>query len=176
VALGQWIDEGAPACSGEDGPTVIPGGPIHFGGPPARFDSRASIECAYEQIATGGNAESPLVQPGFDSIGCHTREGEGPRFTYAGAIHASLTDMDGCRGVPGVSVELIDPAGATFARTTTNAGGNFSFRDASREEYRVRLAYQVRLREMQTPASDGACASCHAAAPRDGAPGRIVVP
>lgn len=174
--LGQWIDAGAPACDGGDVPSVVPGGPIVFGGPPSRFAARDSTVCAPQQFWTGGDSESASMHPGLDCIGCHNREGEGPRFSYAGTVHASLTDVDDCRGVPGVKVELLDQAGETFASTTTNQAGNFSFRTGFRDEYRVRLSYEGRTREMQTPQSDGACATCHMADPIDGSPGRIVVP
>jgi hypothetical protein len=179
-ALGAWIDAGAPACEGSEVPLVNPGGPLYFGGPPSHFTSEKpasapSGECSSAHWWAGGNTETPHMRPGWDCIDCHARE-DGPDFDFAGTVHASLTDPDDCRGVPGVTVELLDLNDQVFAKTTTNLAGNFFFEEVGGREFRARLTYQGRTREMATHQGYGGCNSCHSPSGDGGAPGRIVAP
>jgi hypothetical protein len=180
AALGAWIDDGAPPCGGGDVPLISPQGPIDFGGPPGHYTSERPSsapegECSSQHWWTGDNSGNPHMRPGWDCIDCHRQEG--PDFAYAGTVHASLTDPDDCRGVPGVKVELLDGNDQVFATTTTNLAGNFFFdEDVSFREFRARLTYQGRTREMGSLQGYGGCNSCHSPSGDGGAPGRIVAP
>ena len=182
AALKAWIDAGAPACEGEPVPLVFPGGPIAFGGPPAEFTAKrptwaGSAECAPEQWWNLGDEGTSLMHPGHDCIDCHAREGDAPKFTFAGTIHGALTDMDDCRGAPGVKVEIFDTNGGLVTSATTNRAGNFMSKVAvPADGYTVRLSYGGRTREMRTVQTDGACNSCHGPVGTNDAPGRVVVP
>jgi len=191
-AVAAWITSGAPACGGvepidpvDPGPPV-PGDTITFGGPPSGFQSTrptwadAGTCTAQQWWKYAGDTESASMHPGRACIDCHTREGEGPRFSYAGTVYPSVVDSDDCRGVQGVEVEILDDGDQVLGRTTTNAAGNFAWRKtalAFHAGYRARLTYQGRSREMTLPqATSGDCNTCHGASGTDGAPGRMVAP
>ena len=119
------------------------------------------------------------MYPGGACIQCHTQSGDGPIFTYAGTVQASLHDEDTCRGVGDVLVEILDDAsGSTVASQTTDSqSGNFGLAIANPpSKYRVRLTLDGRTREMVTAQTVGDCESCHTVAGDQSAPGRIVAP
>lgn len=134
----------------------------------------ASDLCASGLRWAGGNAESPQMHPGLDCIGCHTSGREGPRFSIAGTVHATLDEPDDCLGVPGVVVTITDAADQTVTLTTNHAG-NFYTSQALTLPIRAHLAFDGREATMQASQSTGACASCHAPG-SPSAPGRIVAP
>ena len=84
-----------------------------------------------------------------------------------------------CRGVPGVTVELLDADDVVFAAEVTNAAGNFFVRaepGSSFQTFRVRLHWEGRTREMLGHVGSGDCNSCHTPTGANDAPGRIVAP
>lgn len=190
--VAAWITDGAPACAGvvDPGPVEpvipVPGGTITFGNAPTGYQTSQPAwaeqgTCTPQQWwKYQGDTESANMHPGVACIDCHTRTGEGPVFSYAGTIFANVADTDDCRGVTGVAVEILDAAGSVLGRTTTNAAGNFSWRAeflSFRADYRARLTFQGRTREMKLPqASNGDCNTCHDSKGTEGAPGRMVAP
>jgi hypothetical protein len=192
ATVAGWITDGAPACAGivDPGPAApaipIPGGTIAFGAPPSGFQTTHPTwaehgTCTPEQWwKYAGDSESANMHPGVACIECHTRSDEGPTFSYAGTVFANVADTDDCRGVTGVAVEILDAAGQVLGKTTTNAAGNFAWRASHlvfRGDYRARLTYEGRTREMMLPAgSSGDCNTCHDSQGREGAPGRMVAP
>jgi hypothetical protein len=120
--------------------------------------------------------EGPLMEPGGDCIGCHSKSDEGPAYSLAGTVMAATDDDDRCVGVGGLTVEITDANGAVL-ELTTNAVGNFFWSEP------VAMPYEARVvgpngssRAMATPQSSGACGSCHTASGDKGAPGRILPP
>lgn len=135
----------------------------------------ASDLCASGTRWAGGNEESPQMHPGYDCIGCHTAEREGPRFSIAGTVHATLDEPDDCFGVPGVAVTIIG-ADDQSIELVTNSAGNFYASATMTLPIRVRLAFDGREAVMQAPQTTGACATCHTSTGTNLAPGRIVAP
>jgi len=180
AALRDWIAEGAPACEA-GGDDIIVGGPVDFGGPPSGFvASRPSWAgagaCASAQWwSHSGMYASGDMHPGHDCLGCHAQAG-GPGFTFAGTVYPTLRDPDDCRGVPGVTVEILDHDGVAIDRTVSNEAGNFVLRQGGVGPFRARLSYQGRTREMSTGIPYGGCNACHGPAGDEGAPGRVVAP
>lgn len=168
---GATVDGGAPGL-----PDLGPPPLGYSDTPPA---SAAGERCSTEQWWRFGDAESERMHPGGNCIECHTSRGEGPRFTFAGTVMGGLDDETDCRGVPGVTVEIIDANEAVAVTMTTNVAGNFYSEVPLASvalPYTVRLEYEGRERFMGTPQSDGNCMTCHSAAGTGGAPGRILLP
>jgi hypothetical protein len=191
TALESWILAGAPACEGweDPGPMAVeapaPGGEIVFSAAPFGFQTTQpgwseDGPCSASQWwMFSGDTESPNMHPGQDCIGCHTREREGPAYSFAGTVYPSLDEASDCRGVSGVTVEILDAADQVIAMTTSNSSGNFFIRKSSVafRPFRARLTYEGREREMQLIQSEsGDCNTCHDSAGRSGSLGRIVAP
>jgi len=179
--LRAWISAGAPPCESAGGDIIV-GGPVDFGGPPSGFVAVKPSWAAAGACSAGqwwshpGTSESSSMHPGHDCIGCHQQTG-GPGFTYAGTVYPTLYDPDDCRGVPGVTVEILDADGATVGRAVTNDAGSFAVRGRFVQAYRARLSYEGRTREMLTPVGDnGSCNTCHGPSGIEDAPGRVVAP
>ncbi|MDP2315350.1 MAG: carboxypeptidase-like regulatory domain-containing protein [Pseudomonadota bacterium] len=130
--------------------------------------------CSSGSYWTGGDEESPLMNPGQSCIACHDR-GEGPTFTVAGTVMGDYGDVDDCDGVEGVTVRLTDADGAVH-EATSNAAGNFYLNDAIAMPYTVELESDAGVSTMSTAPTTGDCASCHTADGAEGAPGRVVAP
>jgi mono/diheme cytochrome c family protein len=200
-ALAAWIDGGAEtSCTPiiVDPPVGIePGGPINVGAPPSGFASSPPAFAAGENCSTGqwwqsagDENESFSMHPGRACISCHTDNGDpdAPSFSYAGTVMGDLRDEDDCRGVPGVTVAILDGSDRVIGTAVTNAAGNFGLCSEQPEDvscqllqqassWRIRLSYDGRTRDMAGHQSTiGDCASCHTAAGRNGAPGRVVAP
>jgi mono/diheme cytochrome c family protein len=141
--------------------------------------STAPTVCSSDSAWSGGNEESPLMNPGQDCIECHTREGEGPKFQIAGTVMGATNDDDNCNGLSGVTVELTGSDGQVHT-FKTNAAGNF-FSDEKGAAV-VAMPYTARVisasgavATMGAAQSSGSCNSCHTATGANGAPGRITV-
>jgi hypothetical protein len=206
-AVRRWIDDGAVTdCEpvegggGGGGGGIAPGGPIDVGAPPRDFATEppsfaAGTSCSTNQWwqHAGDEEESFSMHPGRACIDCHTNSGDSdaPRFAFAGTVMGDLRDEDDCRGVPGVTVDLLDASDRVVGSALTNAAGNFGLCGPDgpgdnaiacasvplTSPWRVRLSYEGRTREMlghQDAVGD--CMGCHTAAGRNGAPGRVVAP
>ncbi len=125
----------------------------------------------------GGDEESPLMHPGGDCIGCHTSEGEGPSYVFAGTVFKSLTEGNDCYGVDGVQVVITDSLRHTFT-LETNGAGNFFLEDDASVSFPItaKVTSSAGSMEMVTAQPSGACATCHTETGANGAPGRIIVP
>ncbi|MBZ4418473.1 hypothetical protein [Myxococcus sp. RHSTA-1-4] len=134
-------------------------------------------QCASGKKWTGGDSESALMHPGGDCIDCHSRK-DGPRFVVAGTVAASRRDADDCAGVEGADVIITDANQKTYT-LKTNEAGNFFLHAGDAQGFALpftaRVSYQGTVRDMVTPQSSGACASCHTVAGTGGAPGRVNV-
>lgn len=204
-AVARWIAGGAVTdCEpGEPGepidPGIEPGGPVVVGAAPVGFADSAPSFAAGASCSTGqwwqhaGDEEqSFLMHPGRACIDCHAADGDpdAPRFLFAGTVMGDLRDEDDCRGVPGVTVEILDQDDVVTASATTNAAGNFGLCGAGggtedftcalappTSPFRVRLSWEGRTREMLTHQDAvGDCMACHTAQGDNGAPGRVVAP
>jgi hypothetical protein len=136
--------------------------------------TQSSDKCASGTLWVGGNAESSLMHPGRDCIGCHG-SGEGPQFTIAGTVHATLTEPDDCFGVPGVTVTVHDANGQSI-QMVTNEAGNFFSRAAVAMPITATLELAGHTNAMTFMPGTAACATCHSTTGANGAPGRIVAP
>ena len=132
-------------------------------------------ECSSGKKWVGGDHESELMHPGGDCIGCHTDNGEGPKFTVAGTVYASAHEADDCFGVAGAQVEITDNNG-TVTTLTTNEAGNFHTDVAMTFPYKVRVLANGGENRMSASQNTGRCASCHTAEGTGGAPGRVQIP
>lgn len=134
----------------------------------------ASSTCASGLVWTGGNAESPLMNPGHACIACHTAERKGPTFAVAGTVYAALDQANGCAGsaATGTKIELTD-ANGRVTTLTPNEAGNFSLQGTLAKPYRAKLITAAGERAMAAPQTNGDCNACHTAAGLEGAPGRI---
>lgn len=141
---------------------------------------------------TGGNRESPFMNPGQACQACHVRSRGAPQLTAGGTVYYLDHETNNCNGysgtVPGgmggtAYVELVDANNRTV-RLRVNAAGNFYTQTA--------LAFPLMtarvigptglINEMSSPVPHGDCNGCHSqmgtstVAGADPAPGRVVVP
>ena len=116
------------------------------------------------------------MHPGMDCIGCHQEIGEAEEYTLGGTVYETLTEPDDCFGAAEVIVELTGADGEVL-RMTTNDAGNFTRERASIAlPYTAKLIADGRERNMVTPQTILSCNLCHAEAPINNAPGRILAP
>lgn len=188
-AVAQYITDGALVCEG-DLPiaTLEPGAPIEVGAMPEGFGtavpSWAETEVCYTEQwwqHSGDEEEGVWMHPGQACIDCHKKSGEedAPTYSFAGTIMGGVDDETDCRGIPGVTVELLNIDDEVFITKKTNAAGNFFVKpsEAPFQEFRVRLTYDGRNREMLNHTDlSGDCNGCHTPVGEEGAPGRIVAP
>jgi len=168
-AFAAWVNAGAPqgSCSGDLPPP-----------PPDPYDT--PVVCTSGSHWTGGNEESPNMNPGEACISCHTKEREGPHLTIAGTLYPTAHEPGDCNGVPGSSaiyVEITDAAGRVF-ELSPRSSGNFMLEDPDSftMPYTAKVVAPDGERVMVGEQDDGDCNSCHTEAGTDGAPGRIMLP
>ncbi len=130
--------------------------------------------CSTDSYWTGGNEESPNMNPGQDCIACHN-SGEGPNFTLAGTVMGAYDDPDDCNGIEDVRVRVTDADGVETV-LTSNGAGNFYTDEDIAMPYTIVLERDGETLEMNGAQSDGACGSCHTAEGASSAPGRVVAP
>lgn len=154
------------------------GEPDDDGGEGGRVAEVSVDECASGRKWVGGNEESSLMRPGGDCIGCHTREGEGPRFLVAGTVYETMDAANDCFGVADATVEVTDADGEVWS-LSTNEAGNFWIGQSDGPlamPYTAKVVLDGMELAMVTPQSEGSCASCHTDTGLNGAAGRIFTP
>ncbi len=168
AAFEAWVNAGLPKGSC----TVATGG-----------DGRAvALTCASGAKWTGGNRESPLMNPGLACRACHLTEEPAKAYAFMGTVFPGLHEQDLCNAtaLPGDTVvEILDSTGALKLSMKPNAVGNFYVEQLSAGftlPYRARVRANGKTSEMMAAQSDGDCNGCHTAVGANGAPGRIVAP
>ncbi len=131
--------------------------------------------CSTGSAWEGGDEESPLMHPGGDCIGCHSSQGEGPKYVIAGTVMGALDDDTDCNGAEAVTVEITGADG-TVLELTTNAAGNFFSSKSVATPFTAKVKKGSAVRAMSAAQSDGNCATCHTAEGTNNAPGRIQAP
>lgn len=134
--------------------------------------------CTSNTTWTGGNRESPLMNPGAACIACHASGGDGPQFSIAGTLYPTVHEPDLCNGADGANGATVVITGADGRRLTLtpNAAGNFYAQTAVALPYQAKVIYMGRERAMTDAQTSGDCNACHTQAGTNNAPGRIVLP
>ncbi len=152
------------------------------GAPPGGYSATVPASghadaCSTGQWWTLGDRESEVMHPGNNCIQCHAQE-HGPDLVVAGTVMGRFHDEEDCRGIPGVTIDIIGNDGSVAGSSDTNEAGNFFFSGdlTAIAPYTVRLTFEGRTREMTTGQTDGNCMSCHTQTGANGAPGRILLP
>ena len=174
------VADTTPADTGTDpdAPGPLPG---DMGLPPLGFLPLAPIGASSTTCSTGsywwgGDIGSDSMRPGGMCIDCHSGNG-GPDYTFAGTVMGGYNDANECRGVPSVTIEILDASGNVALTMETNGAGNFSTENRGVEmPYSARVRYDGRVREMLTQTYNGDCDDCHSETGSEDAPGRIVLP
>lgn len=121
----------------------------------------------------GGDRRSAEMHPGSDCVGCHREAGARP-LLLGGTVYPTggpgwEPPLDGCFGLEGVEVIVVDAEGRERS-TVTNRAGNFYFEGRESElamPYSVSMPWTLDGREvvsqMFTQPSYGGCARCHSA-------------
>jgi len=166
-AFEAWVRAGTPvgSCSDEFPPPVDP------------YDT--PVVCTSGSYWTGGDRESPDMNPGQACISCHTNEGEGPELTIAGTLYPTAHEPSDCNG-SGASdayVEITDASGRIF-QLELESSGNFMLEDpdAFTMPYTAKVVSAAGERVMVSEQDDGDCNSCHTEGGAEAAPGRIMLP
>lgn len=133
--------------------------------------------CTSKITWTGGNRESPEMNPGMACIQCHTSD-EGPRFSIAGTLYPTAHEPDLCNGVNGSNGARVVITGADGLELTLepNLAGNFFAEQQVVLPYRAKVTYMGREQVMTDAQTSGDCNSCHTQAGANNAPGRILLP
>ena len=120
-------------------------------------------------------AASPVMEPGNDCLACHAEGQSKLPWTLSGTIYAA-PDARAEQGIAGVEVQATGSDGKVLT-LESNSAGNFYTRETVAFPVQLRLRRGDQVKEM-TRTLDGVtgCASCHAATPVEGAPGRLYLP
>lgn len=164
--LQKWIDDKTPI--GHCGETADGG--AGDGGP--------AVCATGKVVSPTSSRQSALTNPGAACMGCHASNASA--FSVAGTVFTTQNEPDNCVGVEGAHVVIIDATGQAHS-LATNAVGNFAALDSEYIPfpYRAMVVRGSKIREMQTPQSNGDCNSCHASPGQStgpDAPGRIMAP
>ena len=177
------VEPGTPGAGGAT-PTPPDGGGSAIPDPLA-----LAPRCSSGTQWTGGNRESPLMQPGEACASCHTMMGEGPKLAIAGTVYPTGHEPSQCYGADGTraamraQVVVTDVSGRTVT-ANVNAAGNFFLesRTALTPPLKAKVVLDGRERSMVTATPSGDCNTCHTQtgtttiAGGTPAPGRIVLP
>jgi hypothetical protein len=131
-------------------------------------------------IWTGGNMASEQMNPGEACMACHQVLG-GPNLSFGGTVYKIAHEPDLCYGAappPTITVTVTDKMGKT-ASATVNASGNFQIAKQTpplKAPFSAQLSDGTNTRKMMGTVTSGDCNSCHTAAGKNGAPGRILAP
>jgi hypothetical protein len=136
---------------------------------PARFLAAAAVLLG---LAACVPEASPLMRPGQDCLSCHT--GDRKPWTIAGTLYDSYT-ADENAGLEGGEV-LVKDANGRELTMRTNPAGNFFTAEKLAFPVQVQVQHNGLRMAMGRPIETGACNSCHAGVPLNGAPGRLAVP
>lgn len=140
--------------------------------------------CLSGKLWTGGESGDEHMNPGLPCIDCHTREGEGPKFTIAGTVFDSSDEKDKCGGSNQAFVYVKGADGKT-QKLVPNDMGNFYSKLPVAKPFNVWLEWPaptaadplaVRKRVMSASPTTGDCNTCHTQHGENSAPGRIVTP
>jgi mono/diheme cytochrome c family protein len=169
AAFDGWLTAGMP---------VGTCGAIDAGVPDA---GPAPTTCTSNSYWTGGNSESPNMNPGVACLTCHRTQAPSKAYPYSGTVFPSLHEKDRCnsRAPSGVKVEILNANGTvaiTMYASTTSGNFNSSRYPTVTLPYTARVTYGGRTATMTTPQTNGDCNSCHTEQGNSGASGRIVWP
>jgi hypothetical protein len=134
------------------------------------------ILAALAASACGEGERGATMSPGQDCLSCHSLGGSAQEETFsAGGTVYGAPDAAETAGVEGATVTITDAHGTPhFFRT--NATGNFYAKVfLAAPLQKVAIDFDGKHAEMASPPPSGACNSCHAQPPQNGAPGRIFV-
>lgn len=161
-----WIGDGMPqgTCAGTDP------------------DQPAPTVCTSGSKWTGGNEESPDMNPGLACRSCHLRDEPEKAYFFMGTAYPTLHEQDRCfSSAPlGTRVEILDAAGAVRVTMQVRSLGNFYSRSTSAGfpmPYTARIVSPAgSTLAMTTPQTNGDCNSCHTEQGAGDAVGRILIP
>ncbi len=166
-AVQSWVNAGTPAgsCGNLDGGT---GGPY-------------PTTCASGSYWTGGDSESPRMNPGLACVACHQMREPGKAWYFMGTVYPAFHEKDLCNAAPpgGGVVEIYDANGNLALTLTPNSAGNFYSSSLSANlalPYTARVVANGMVRAMVGPQTSGDCNTCHTEQGASGAPGRITWP
>jgi hypothetical protein len=140
----------------------------------SKTESVSTDVCASGTLWTGGNEESPEMNPGQACISCHQR-GEGPSFSIAGTVFAKRHEADNCFGTSNALIRITPHGGQSFD-LPVNAAGNFYANGSTSDlalPFTASLIIDGVETKMVTPQTVGDCNSCHTPEGANLAPGRI---
>lgn len=161
--LDAWIKGGyvAGSCTADGGTTEFPG--------PALCTS-----------GKGSTRNGTTMRPGEACIACHATKFGAPTFWVAGTLYPTGREQTDCKGVPAGATVRITDANSVVYNLPVNSAGNFFLDDFNTPNFKAPYAAEVIVgndsRKMLAAQTDGDCNGCHSEPPKNGAPGRIVVP
>ncbi|MFM2152837.1 MAG: hypothetical protein RL199_1272 [Pseudomonadota bacterium] len=137
------------ACAGESAPADVANGAAAAG---CEAASAASLEVGPEML------------PGRRCLLCHMSgaSASDEPLSAGGTVFASAKPSScDAGGVSGAVVELLKADGTVAAATTTNAAGNFAFRQSLAFPLKARVTANGKTTMMPGNVTTGDCATCH---------------
>jgi len=133
--------------------------------------------CSSQTMWTGGNHESPEMNPGMACIQCHSGDG-GPGFSFAGTVYPTAHEPDLCNGADGTNgaTVIITGADGRMLSLRPNRAGNFFAEQRLALPYEAQVVFSGRARTMVAKQTSGDCNACHTQTGTNSAPGRILLP
>lgn len=177
TALDTWITNGMPAelCG-----TPVDAGTPHDAGVVTPTDGGlAPTTCTSGIYWLLGDLKSGFMNPGKPCRACHQTRAPGNLSAFMGTVYPALHEKDLCSStLSGVTVEILDGAGAVQATLVSNLAGNFYGNSvgAPRLPYTARITRNGTTLTMTTPQNSGDCNACHTEQGTMGALGRIIAP
>lgn len=129
----------------------------------------------------GSTRNGTTMRPGEACIACHETKFGAPTLWVAGTLYPTGREQTDCKGVGaiGATVKITDANNAVY-NLPVNSAGNFFLEDVQAPKFKGPYTAEVIVgsdsRKMLAAQTDGDCNGCHAEPPKNGAPGRIVVP
>jgi hypothetical protein len=129
-------------------------------------------------VACAAPDDGPLMEPGNDCMHCHTAknspEPDAPVWKVAGTLYPAPGAVAE-DGLAGADVIIIDANQKQVTLRTTLAGNFYSA-----EDFQFPISVEIRKNGKSAKMKDsppvGTCNACHAAEPKNNAPGRIYLP
>jgi hypothetical protein len=146
-------------------------------GGPSTAPADNLANCTSGLVWTGGNRESPEMNPGMACIQCHSSE-DGPRLAIAGTLYPTAHEPNLCNGTDVGKDARVVITGSDGRQVTLspNEAGNFYSEAPISLPYQAKVLFMGRERAMAMKQASGDCNSCHTEAGLGGAPGRIMLP
>jgi hypothetical protein len=180
LALAVWAGCGNGPTTTSSGGSSGSSGTTDAGSCANTLDSTTASVCTTNVKWTRGDRGSSQMHPGGECITCHAGNAGPDDFAFAGTVFATAHEPDDCNGVNGTTAKLtvvVTGADGVETKATVNSVGNFYTSGTITTPFSAKIvdgSGNERAMCVQQDKID--CNTCHTAAGKNDAPGRIAAP